>query len=64
MALGATPYRRDSWDAIAKTGIGFSPDDKLNSSSRKSNPFFFIIHLNHKYPEMVRWELWSNPLTD
>ncbi|XP_059352458.1 filamin-B-like isoform X4 [Daphnia carinata] len=32
MALGATPYRRDSWDAMAKTGIGLSPDDKLNSS--------------------------------
>lgn len=39
MALGATPYRRDSWDAMAKTGMSLSPDDKLNSSSGKRNPF-------------------------
>lgn len=36
LALGATPYRRDSWDAVTKTGIGLSPDDKLNSSSGKT----------------------------
>ncbi|XP_046654649.1 filamin-C-like isoform X2 [Daphnia pulicaria] len=44
MALGATPYRRDSWDAMAKTGIGFSPDDKLNSSSLARNLFVDSVH--------------------
>lgn len=35
MAMGATPYRRDSWDAMTKTGIGLGPDEKLNNSPRK-----------------------------
>lgn len=43
MALGATPYRRDSWDAMTKTGIAFSPDEKLNSSSRK--PVFYFNNI-------------------
>ena len=34
MSLGATPYRRDSWDAMAKTGITLSPE--LVNSPRKS----------------------------
>jgi hypothetical protein len=41
MSLGATPYRRDSWDAMAKTGIGLSPEDKLNSTSRESTSEHF-----------------------
>lgn len=43
--LGATPYRRDSWDAMAKTGIGLSLDDKVNSLPRKfsSKESFYLL---------------------
>jgi len=30
--LGATPYRRDSWDAMAKTGIALGSSDPSGTS--------------------------------
>ena len=37
MLMGATPYRRDSWDAMTKTGIAFNQEEqKINSSGAKS----------------------------
>lgn len=32
MLSGATPYRRDSWDAMAKTGIALEDDHTMTSS--------------------------------